>query len=155
MAIATKDCSVISERDVKTLHLRLPRETIQDLIELLKQLEVEEDVRVRSEIGKTLFEILFPESLLAKSSSESLLEVAKTREKLTEYRHKVGQQVRSRRRRLRMTQVQLARKARLPQSHICRIERGNLSATYITIKKIARALKVKPSALDPGFSDDD
>ena len=37
----------------------------------------------------------------------------------------------------------------LQQSHICRIEKGELSPTRKTLKKIAQALKVDITKIDP------
>jgi predicted transcriptional regulator len=52
-----------------------------------------------------------------------------------------------------MTQEELATKAGIPQSHVCRLETGKHAPTYVTIQKVAKALRVKRSQLDPGFDD--
>ena len=48
-----------------------------------------------------------------------------------------------------LTQDELGKKAGLPQSHICRLENGEHSPSFTTLEKIARALGVAVSVLDP------
>lgn len=51
-----------------------------------------------------------------------------------------GTLVRSLRKRLRMTQQQLAKRVKLPQSYIARIELGRISPSIKTLEKIFRGL---------------
>lgn len=51
------------------------------------------------------------------------------------------------------TQRKLADKSGLPQSHVCRIERGKLQPTHLTIAKLAAAFGVRKSDIDLGFND--
>lgn len=48
-----------------------------------------------------------------------------------------------------MTQDELAEKTGLPQSHICRLERGAHSPSHKTLERLANALGVPLSQLDP------
>jgi DNA-binding XRE family transcriptional regulator len=48
-----------------------------------------------------------------------------------------------------LTQHQLADKSGLPQSHISRLERGKHSPSRVTLERIAAALEIPVSQLDP------
>ena len=48
-----------------------------------------------------------------------------------------------------LTQVELAEKSGIPQSHISRLESNKHSPSRATLKRIAKALKVDLSELDP------
>jgi DNA-binding XRE family transcriptional regulator len=66
----------------------------------------------------------------------------------------VGKQMRKLREDLGMTQSAIAEKTGIPQSHISRLENGEHSANRGTLDKIAEALEVPVSQLDPLASDD-
>ncbi|MCX7427688.1 MAG: helix-turn-helix transcriptional regulator [Planctomycetia bacterium] len=107
------------------------------------------------EISEALAEILFraPKSLVATPIND---ERSKDGGKaLGRHRVYVGEQIRKHRQRLKMSQEELARKAGIPQSHVCRLETGKHAPTYLTIEKLAKAMNVKPSQLDPGFDEGD
>ena len=70
-------------------------------------------------------------------------------EKLKKWVGYVGGRVRELRKAADMTQEGLAAKAELPQSHISRIESGEVSPTNITLEKIAKALGRPLTDLDP------
>jgi len=57
--------------------------------------------------------------------------------------------VKTMRERLGWTQAELARRARLPQSNLSEIERGNRKAWPAAAKRLARALKVSVKDLFP------
>jgi DNA-binding XRE family transcriptional regulator len=61
----------------------------------------------------------------------------------------VGKRVRRLRSERGWTQVELAERAGLPQSHVCRIERAVYTATFKTLDKIARAFGVEAGQIDP------
>lgn len=61
----------------------------------------------------------------------------------------VGGKIRDLRIKSAMTQEDLANKSGLPQSHISRLESGKHSPSQMTLEKIARALNVELSDLDP------
>jgi DNA-binding XRE family transcriptional regulator len=71
--------------------------------------------------------------------------------KLDQHKKYVGEQIKLRRLALSLSQDELASLAGLPQPHICRLEKGKHTATYLTIQKLAKALKTSPKMLDPGF----
>jgi transcriptional regulator with XRE-family HTH domain len=49
-----------------------------------------------------------------------------------------------------LTQVQLAAKAKVPQAHISALEIGKVSSPeWATVRKLSRALRVKPELLFP------
>ena len=48
-----------------------------------------------------------------------------------------------------LTQEQLAERSGLPQSHISRLERGHHSPSFVTLERIALALGIDVSELDP------
>jgi transcriptional regulator with XRE-family HTH domain len=48
-----------------------------------------------------------------------------------------------------MTQVELAQRSSLPQSHISRLEAGKHSPTQTTLEKLAQALDANLSDLEP------
>ena len=73
--------------------------------------------------------------------------------KLREWRKKVGQTIRAYRVKKNWTQADLSKKSGLPQSHVSRLETGRHAASYLTIQRLAGALGVKPSRIDPGFEE--
>ncbi len=62
-------------------------------------------------------------------------------------REAFGARVRELRRKARLSQEELAAAADLDRSYIGGVERGERNVSLINIFKVARALKVKPSAL--------
>lgn len=61
----------------------------------------------------------------------------------------VGRRIQELRKAARLTQIQLAERADLPQSHISRLENAEHSPTNHTLEKIARALGTSVRDLDP------
>lgn len=61
----------------------------------------------------------------------------------------VGGVIRQHRQELGLTQAGLAAKAGIPQSHLSRLETGEYSGTHKTLSKIAAALGIDVSKLDP------
>lgn len=61
----------------------------------------------------------------------------------------IGSQIRQMRTDRGWTQMELAQKSGLPQSHISRIEKAEYTATYKTLEKIARAFGVEVGQIDP------
>jgi DNA-binding XRE family transcriptional regulator len=61
----------------------------------------------------------------------------------------VSDRIRAARKRIGMTQEELADKSGLPQSHISRLENGQHSPSRVTLEKIAAALGVQLTELDP------
>ena len=132
----------------------LDDESYQDFVELLEINHREESPDERKAIGETLIEILCPDILKQQVYADlTKTEEAIARRKLTAYREKVGEQIAKYRKIKKLSQVQLGELAGIPQSHVSRLERGQLTATFVTIEKIAKALKITPSRIDPGFDD--
>ena len=153
MAVLEQDNQLLKEK-FKECFSKLPLEALEDLVELLQQFKKEQDPQIRFEIIETIQEIAMPDSLLVEMRKEFELgkEDSQVREKLSCYRVKVGDQIRTQRKRLGLSQEILAESAGISQSHICRLETGVHVPTFETISKIAQALSIDPSKLDPGFS---
>jgi DNA-binding transcriptional regulator YiaG len=125
---------------------------ILQLVELYQDAASEQD---GIEIGGVLAEILFRDR---KSLAATPVEEERSKDagkSLRKHRQFVGGQIKKRRRQLKMSQEELAKRAGIPQSHVCRLETGKHAPTYLTIEKLAKAMDVKPSQLDPGFSDEE
>lgn len=104
----------------------------------------------RGEIMETIVEMVLPDDFVG-GVAEKQQPSKETVDKVESWRLKIGDAIRKAREEADLTQVELAKKARIPQSHVSRLERGMHSPTHITISKIAKALKVKPEHLDPGY----
>lgn len=70
-------------------------------------------------------------------------------EALDKWMDYVGGRIREFRTTAGLTQEELAAKASLPQSHISKLENRKHSPSHLTIQKIAKALGIKASQLDP------
>lgn len=73
------------------------------------------------------------------------------KDELMKWKRFIGKKVSELRKERGLTQVELADLAELPQSHISRIENSRLSPSCVTIKKIADALGIDPSEIDPSY----
>lgn len=109
----------------------------------------------KTEIIEAICEVVFPEETIGGVIDPIKTASADARSRTSAYRANVGEQIKIYRQQQKMTQQQLARKAGIPQSHVSRLESGRHTPAEATIRKIAKALKTKPSQLDPGFLDDD
>lgn len=61
----------------------------------------------------------------------------------------LGKNIKKLRKRLGLTQVQVAEKANIHVNFFARIERGEENPTYETLEKLAKALEVKSSEFLP------
>lgn len=68
---------------------------------------------------------------------------------LSNWKEFVAKRIRELRSKAKLTQAELAEKAGLPQSHVSRLETAQYSATRMTLEKLASALGVPLSKLDP------
>jgi DNA-binding XRE family transcriptional regulator len=118
------------------------------LVDLYRNAKTEEDA---GEIEEVLAEMLFGEPNNYTASKLSTEESSEARASLEKHRKYVGVQIRKCRQKLKMSQEELAERAGLPQSHICRLETGKHAPTYLTIEKLAAALGTTTSQIDPGF----
>ena len=134
----------------------LPSETAEDLVELFRQHSEELDPEIKSDIAQTIQEILMPDMLNVELRKEFELgkESPEVRDRLSKYRMRVGDQIVHWRKERELSQEALADMAGISQSHICRLETGVHVPTFETIEKIAVALDIEPSKLDPGCPDD-
>lgn len=122
---------------------RLSREDRDDLYALLLELPKADGPEEWNSIARTMREIL------DQTPVETLPLDERTSDGLKKWMTFVGNKVKSLREEREWTQVQLAEKSGLPQSHISRIENGVHSPTRMTLEKLARALNVDIGQLDP------
>ena len=97
-----------------------------------------------------------PESMIVNLKDEFELthESDYVRNKLSTYRQNVGSEIKRIRLQLNLSQIELAEKAGISQSHVCRLEKGVHVPEHSTIERIATAMDVSPSQIDPGFTDE-
>ena len=129
--------------------LRFSEKKQRRIVELSKIYKDSACEKEQAEIVEVLAEILFGDTSLKIAK----LEDTKGNEKLERHRKYVGEQVRKYRRENGLSQDQLATSSGLPQSHISRIETGKHVSTFYTIEKLANALNVKMSQIDPSYED--
>ena len=77
------------------------------------------------------------------------------KEKSTRIGELFGERLRELRQRKDVTQVVLAERSGLPQSHISAIETGSMLPTLVTLIRIAAALRCKVSDLTSVFDKED
>ncbi len=123
---------------------RLPVEDRNDLFELTKALMVAETDEERNAATSGMQEIL-------EQSIGGLREIPPIEpgDELRKWMDFIGGRIKHFREAAGLTQVQLADKAGLPQSHISRLETGQHSPSSMTLEKIAEALGIPSSKLDP------
>lgn len=122
----------------------LPKADQQDLFELMKEWPKADETE-RTNIHQTMEEILAQMPLrVQKEELPASLEPV-----TTGWASHVGKLIKKFRDEKGWTQAQLSEKAGLPQSHICRLERAEHSATHKTLTKLAAALGKEVSDFDP------
>jgi DNA-binding XRE family transcriptional regulator len=124
---------------------QLPKESKDDLIELMVLLRKSTSKEEQAEIKQAMTEILLPSVVgdlvkgpMPKSGSAEL-------DKRTEH---LGMKIKEFRAKKSMTQEDLAELSGLPQSHISRLESGKHSPSHLTLEKIAKALGVSIHDID-------
>ncbi len=131
--------------------LQLPKEALSDLTALAPDLANCRSAGEFREIAQTIREILFPEVLIGGVHEGAL---GPDQDAALEKRSGwIGTRIRELRKQAELTQEQLAERSNLPQSHICRLENGHHSPSHKTLERIAKALRVRLSDLDPGEED--
>lgn len=103
----------------------------------------------RPEILRTFVEVLLPEDHVGGVEESPRKDDPAVRAKLDDTRRYMGGQIKLYREKSGLTQIALARKAKIPQSHVCRLERGKHAPSRITIDRVAKALRIHPSLIDP------
>lgn len=122
----------------------LPKDDRDDMYELTKTLFAAETEEERQSAGDAMLEILEQSPMavapmgLPDDPQHSKTWVSFVSGRIREAREAAG-----------MTQMELAEKAGLPQSHISRLENGKHSPSFATLEKIAVALNVPVSEFDP------
>jgi ribosome-binding protein aMBF1 (putative translation factor) len=158
MTTLMKEGGAVREQD-RVIHAfvlgfsKLPpqrKERVEKLFELLEQSDCYEE---QIEIAKAIGEIVVPTKVGRNDPPGSVADLEEgvggtAKEQVAAYRKNVGNAIRKRRKQLKMTQEELAKKSGLPQSHISRLEDGKHSATEATIERLAKALDTEPSQLD-------
>lgn len=123
----------------------LPREALADLSSMAAEIATCRDQETFEGICQTIREIIFPEIIGGVSEVEPN---RKRPEALTRWAQGCGAKVHTLRLERKLTQVQLAERSGLPQSHISRIETGELSASRRTLERLAEALGVDVAKID-------
>lgn len=127
----------------------LPKADRDDLFELLQEWRNVEDDEDRRSIHRAMDEILAQAPITA-----SPLQAERRGQPVGEARsNHVGKKVRELREAAGLNQTALAERAGLTQSHISRIENVEHHPTNFTLEKIARALGVQASQIDPCLGD--
>jgi len=125
----------------------LPPADRDDLFELMMSRHKTDDEDERVGIRKAMIEILTQGRVNAKpmplTTDRQLHPGAKS------WAVHVGRKIRKLREAAGLTQIQLAGKAGLPQSHISRLENAEHTATNLTLERIAKALNVTVGDIDP------
>ena len=119
----------------------------KDLFALMMAHHKTKDKDERGGIRLAMIEILTQGQV--KATPLPLTKDTEPPEGATKWAIHVGTKIRTLRTKARLTQVQLAELAGLPQSHISRIENAEHTATYLTLQKIAKALGVEVGEIDP------
>lgn len=126
---------------------RLTPPDAEDVFQLFRcflQADSEED---RSAAEEAIWELLSQDGVTVHE-----LDLAATGDDcqdFTKWKDFIREKIRARRDQAGLTQVQLAEKAGLPQSHLSRIESGKHSPSHATLTKIACALGIQVNELDP------
>ena len=122
----------------------LGKDALQDLTSLASTLAEGCSAETLCEVADTLQEIIFPEVLGNIVPSET-----ETTERLTKHTQWVADRIKELRNKKNWTQEKLAQESGLPQSHISRLEKAQHSPSNKTLERIAKALGVGLSKLDP------
>jgi len=139
-AALTMAIAVLMER-IRTL----PKEDKNDLFELAKALFVAETKEEEESAATAMREILEQAPVNIR-----LLDVQdENSQGLKKWLDYVGGRIKQARESAGLTQTELSTRAGLPQSHISRLENGQHSPSFATLEKIAKALNIPVSQLDP------
>lgn len=125
----------------------LPNADREDLFELLQEWRKASDREEQRSIRRAMEEVLaqIPVSVRSLPLPDAQPEL-QGRKAWAEH---VGRTIKELREAAGLTQAQLGEKAGLQQSHICRLENAEYSATSMTLEKIANALGVPTGKIDP------
>lgn len=124
----------------------LPKSDRDEMFELLMELKNTDDDEEKRGIQRAMEEILAQIPIGVRSMP---LDHRPMTRGLHAWAQHVGQTIKRLREQANMTQIELAEKAGLTQSHVSRIENAEHSPTHFTLDKIAKALSVEIRELDP------
>jgi ribosome-binding protein aMBF1 (putative translation factor) len=126
----------------------LPKEDRNDLFALVEALETAQTEEDRDAVARGMREILRQQ----KSQLQPMILGGEPSEGLQRWMGFVSDRIRHFREQAGLTQQELADKTGLRQSHISRLEQGHHSPSALTLEKIAGALGIAISELDPSVS---
>jgi ribosome-binding protein aMBF1 (putative translation factor) len=125
----------------------LPKVDRDELFELLQEWRKADDLEDQRSIQRAMEEVLAQVPVNIKPFP--LTEEKPLSRGLKLWAEQVGRKIRELRDEAGLTQVQLAEKTGIPQSHVSRLENAEHSATNLTLEKIAKALGVQVGDIDP------
>jgi DNA-binding XRE family transcriptional regulator len=127
----------------------LPKADRDDLFELLQEWRKVENDEDRRSIHRAMDEILaqIPVTAIPLQAESRQVPAGEP------WCNHIGKRVRELREAAGLNQTALAEKAGLTQSHISRIENAEHRPTNFTLEKIAKALGIKASQIDPCLDD--
>jgi DNA-binding XRE family transcriptional regulator len=125
----------------------LPEDDRNELFELALELRRAEDAEESQSIWAAMREVLAQRPMTARRLPTPERPAPAGRAK--KWAQATGNRIRQLRAERDWTQTELAERAGLPQSHICRIERAEYTATNKTLQKIAKAFGVELTQIDP------
>jgi DNA-binding XRE family transcriptional regulator len=126
------------------MNMKLSIEDRQDLCPLLPDL-LSGDDEARQSAAEAIDEILHGPSLKLIPFED----VEGSDDDLAPWLNRISKRIREAREAAGLTQAELSQQSGLPQSHISRLEQGKHSPTAKTLEKIATALKLPHSHIDP------
>lgn len=127
----------------------LPKEDRDDLFELVKDLRKANDDEEMNSIFVAMQEILDQRPMTVVATNPQHPDSSHTSPAFAKWANFIGKRIKDAREASGMTQEELSAASGLPQSHISRLERCKHSPSHVTIEKIAAALGIKASDLDP------
>lgn len=137
------------ERSLKILNecseQAVPKEDVGYFKELLNAYFTAEDEEDKQAAFEGIVEILLQEPVTVSQMNFE----HESGEELAKWKIFVGGRIKKYRKDAKLSQIDLAKKAGLQQSHISRLEQGMHSPSFVTLQKIADALGIDVSKLDP------
>lgn len=126
---------------------RLPADDAADLLKLVRELRKATSREEKEAAAEAIKEILdqHPGQVMLMPLPHS----AERPDRLKKWISYVGAKVREIRKHSGLTQQELAERAGIPQSHVSKIENGDLSPTRMTLEKIAKAMRRPVGNIDP------
>jgi len=127
---------------------RLPEGDRNELFDLIKEMRNADSREERESLVGAFLEVLEQEPITSTRMAMADESIGRDKD-LDNWRRFVSERLRAARNDCGLTQQQLAERSGLPQSHISRLESGRHSPSRMTLEKIANALSVNLSSLDP------